>query len=205
MKKKFVVGLTGNVGSGKTVVAELFAKKNIFVIDADVMARELSEQPDIKEKIIEFFSKDILLSDGSLNRKKLLQIILENPEKKEWLETLLHPLIFERMKKSIKEATSPYVIFVMPLLFEENYQTFFDRVCFVVARDDLKITRILKRDHVTSKIAHRLLNAQFPTEKGMNLADDVVTNNGTIEELIPQINRLHRLYIKRVSLPNLID
>jgi dephospho-CoA kinase len=199
MKKKLRVGLTGNVGSGKTLVAREFAKKGINVIDADKVARALTNKIDIRKKLVDRFSNSILLPNQLLNRRKLLQIIVDDPEKKKWIEDYLHPLIFKHVDQLLAKANSCYVVIAMPLLLECGYQTHVDRICLVTAEESIKIKRICARDGVTSKFAKRLLNTQMPPGKSMPLADDVITNNGSLNELYEKIDQLHQLYLKLAS------
>jgi len=194
--KKLRVGVTGNVGSGKTIVAHEFAKKNIDVIDTDNIARMLTERHDIKKTIVTYFSNIILLPNQSLDRRKLLQIIIDYPEKKKWLEDYLHPLIFEQMNQRVEKAKSPYVIIAMPLLFEGGYRSHVDRVCLVTADDALKIERICQRDGVTPEFAKRLLKTQIPPEKSIPLADDVIANTDTLDALYEKVDQLHHLYLR---------
>jgi len=197
--KKLRIGLTGNVGSGKTLVMLFFKEKHIDVIDTDQIAHELTSEDEIKANIAKHFSNIILLSNQTLNRKKLLQIIIDDPEKKKWLEHYLHPLILDRMNQAIERSKSPYVIVAVPLLFEGNYQTYFDRICLIHANERLKINRICQRDGVTPEFAKRLLKTQIASEKSIALADEVITNNGTIDELREEVNRLHKRYLKKCS------
>jgi dephospho-CoA kinase len=197
--EKLRIGLTGNVGSGKTAVTCFFKEKNIDVIDTDQIARVLTAEKAVKKTLVKHFSNNILLPNQTLNRKKLLQIIVENPEKKKWLENYLHPLILERMNQAIEQSKSPYVIIAVPLLFEGNYQSYFDRICLVHANEGLKIKRICQRDGMTPEFAKRLLDTQIPSEKNIGRADDIITNNGTIDELHEAVNRLHKRYLKECS------
>ena len=194
--KKLRIGLTGNVGSGKTIVMRFFQKKNIDVIDTDQIARMLTEKDEIKITIVKHFSNTVLLPNQALNRKKLLKIIVENSDKKKWLENYLHPLILDQMNQTIEKSQSSYVVVAMPLLFEGNYQSYFDRICLVHASEDLKIKRICQRDGVTPEFAKRLLNTQISSEKSIEFSDDVIVNNGTLIKLHKEVNRLHEKYLK---------
>jgi len=199
MMKKLRIGLTGNIGSGKTLVMLFFKEKQIDIIDTDQIARELTSEDEIKANIVKHFSNIILLPNQTLNRKKLLQIIVDDPEKKKWLEHYLHPLILDRMNQAIKRSKSAYVIIAIPLLFEGNYQSYFDKICLIHANEQLKINRICQRDGVTPEFAKQLLKKQISAEKSIALADDVIPNNGTIDELREAVNRLHKRYLKECS------
>ena len=114
-----IVGLTGGIGSGKSTVAKLFEERGVPIIDADVIAREVT-QPDSAEfkTIIDHFGEQILLENGSINRTKLRKIIFEHPQERKWLENLLHPVIRNCIEQQIALIFAPYCILIIPLLFE---------------------------------------------------------------------------------------
>lgn len=200
--KKLRIGLTGNAGSGKTLVAKAFAKKNIDVIDADKIARTLTDREDVRKTLIKYFSNRILLTNQMINRRKILQIIVDDPEKKKWIENFLHPLILKEMDHLIEKTTSPYVVIAMPLLLEGQYQHYVDRICLVISNESLKIERICRRDDVTPQFAKRLLNTQMPAEKSIPLADDIIDNNGTLNALYKKVDQLHHFYLKLAVKPD---
>src|SRR3989339_824666 len=150
MKRPIKIGLTGTIGSGKTAAANLFQKLGAPVIDTDQIAHQLTQKnsPALK-KIAGHFSEKILLPSGELNRKKLRDIIFQNSAEKKWLENFLHPLILTEMNRQIKNISAPYVILVIPLLFEAHCESYVDRTCTVDADEKTKVTRVCKRDHLT--------------------------------------------------------
>jgi len=191
------IGLTGGIGTGKTTVANLFAEHGIIIIDADKIARELTDPHEATfQTIVNYFGSSILLKDGQLDRRKLRQIIFDDPKQREWLESVLHPPIRERIQDAIKHATSPYCIVVIPLLFETGAYSFIDRVLVVDVAEGIQIARIQKRDHATKDQIRAILNTQTDRKTRYQGASDIILNEGSVEDLKPQIETLHRLYLQ---------
>lgn len=190
-----VIGLTGGIGSGKSTVADLFAKKGVTIIDADVITRDLTQpgEPALKA-IEEHFSKDILNDDGSLNRKKLRKIIYKNPDEKQWLEKLLHPLVRTEMSLRAAKARSPYCIAVIPLLFETKKNPLINRILVVDTPEDTQLQRALTRDNSSESEIQAILDTQLSREIRTEAADDVINNWGSYEDLVPQVENLHQFY-----------
>ena len=190
-----VVGLTGGIGSGKSTVAELFAKHGIPIIDADVVAREVT-QPDKPAfaRIVTHFGDDILLKNGNLDRAKLRRLIFNDPNQRFWLEKLLHPQIREEMQQQIKTMTGSYCIAVIPLLLEAEFYAFINRILVIDAPESMQIQRVMSRDNLPLSDIESIIKSQAHRQDRRAKAHDVITNDGTLENLIPQVNKLHALY-----------
>ncbi|PSV31723.1 dephospho-CoA kinase [Photobacterium sp. GB-72] len=193
-----VIGLTGGIGSGKTTVANLFADNyGIDIIDADIVAREVVEPNTVGlNTIIEKLGADILLEDGTLNRAKLREAIFSQPELKQWLNELLHPLIREKMLHDIKLSKSPYCLLVVPLMVENNLQTLTNRLLVVDVDEQTQIERTQQRDNVSIEQIKNILASQATRQQRLDAADDVITNFGDSPALTLQIAQLHRQYLK---------
>ena len=192
----FVIGLTGGIGSGKSTVATLFLKKGITVIDTDQLAREVIEPDRIAfKKIIDYFGKAILQDSGKIDRAKLRTIVFHNPKQRLWLEKLLHPLIRELMAQHIKEAKSPYCIAVIPLLFETTPNPLINRILVVDSPEPLQIKRVLARDASSEAEIKKIIASQISREKRLKGADDVILNDGLLEDLQLQVDQLHEQYL----------
>lgn len=191
-----VVGLTGGIGSGKSTVARLFAEKNVTIIDTDQLARDLT-QPDQSalQEVIKLFGQTILLSNGSLNRSKLRTIVFSDEKKRLQLEKILHPLIRIEVERQIKSSDSPYCIVVIPLLFETERNPLIQRVLVVDTTKELQLSRTATRDNVSPNDVDAILKSQVSREKRLKLANDVIQNDGIIEDLIPQVEKLHQKYL----------
>ncbi len=148
---KLIIGLTGGIGSGKTAVSTLFSQKGIDVIDADIVAREVVEigTPALS-RIAEHFGPAILSADGSLDRAALRKTIFSDPAAKQWLEALLHPLIAEETRRQLAHVSSPYGLYVSPLLVEMGQQNYCQRLLIVdVSEPQTRLTRIATADFRT--------------------------------------------------------
>ena len=191
------VGLSGGIASGKSTVAGLFEDLGISVIDADLIAREVV-LPGTSglSGIVELFGPEVLADDGSLDRKRLRNIIFSDPDKKTRLNALLHPMIGERMLHRSNTDTGPYHVLDIPLLVEGGWQHRLDRVLIVDCTVETQIERLCHRDGETRDSAMRIINAQTPREVRLEAADDVIDNNGPPEALSPQVYTLHQCYLK---------
>lgn len=194
-----VVGLTGGIGSGKSTVEKLFAKKHIPVIDADLIAKNLTTtNSKIYYQLVNHFSKNILLKNGSLNRAKLRKIIFADPKERIWLENLLHPLIRDEMRKYLKQIppTNPYCLMVIPLLTESEPFPFLDRILVIDLTMANQIKRLQKRDKLTKKEALAIIKVQAKRRHRLEKADDVIINDGIMANLSQQVEELHQRYLK---------
>ena len=198
---RFVVGVSGGIGSGKTTVTDMFKGLGIDVIDADVIAREVVEpgSPAV-QKIVDKFRGDIIEQNGHLNRTKLREIIFSQPELKIWLNALLHPLIREQMAVQTQQAKSPYCILSVPLLVENNLNNSVDRVLIVDVSEQTQLDRTLKRDQVDQQQIRSIMNSQASRTQRLAVADDVIDNNGEQKELVEQVHKLHDNYLEIASL-----
>jgi dephospho-CoA kinase len=192
----FVVGLTGGIGSGKSTVAKLFADKGITVIDTDQLARDVVEpnQPAL-QAIYQKLGPTILLPDGHLNRSLLRQMIFKNSSLRMWLENLLHPLIRDEIKHQTEISLSPYCIVVIPLLFETSPNPLIDRILTVDLPEEDQVKRTQIRDHLTDEEVKAILKSQVNRELRLEKSDDIIRNEGSVQELIPQVDNLHHLYL----------
>ncbi len=190
----FKVGLTGGIGCGKTTVANLFADKGVPVIDADQVAHQLVEPGTPAFHAIVQHVGDGVLLDGRLNRRLLKQRIFSQPEEKDWLEGLLHPLIYREMQCQVDALSGSYCVLVVPLLLETGQRDFVDRLLVVDCTPKLQRQRVKSRDDLGDAAIDRILSAQLSREQRLAAADDVVDNTHGISALKPLIDDLHRRY-----------
>ena len=192
-----IIGLTGGIGSGKSTVAHLFANLGVPIIDADIIAREIT-QPDQPAfaAIIKHFNECLLLPDGTLDRTALRKIIFKQPLERKWLENLLHPLIEHSIKKYIEGLTAPYCITVIPLLLEVSPYTFIDRILVIDAPENLQIERAMTRDSTDKTQIEAIMSTQINRQERLSKAQDIITNDGNLENLLPQVQKLHQFYLK---------
>ncbi|HIF9313800.1 TPA: dephospho-CoA kinase [Photobacterium damselae] len=192
----FVVGLTGGIGSGKTTVANLFARYGVDLIDADIIARDVVAPNSAGlAAIIDKFGADITLENGELDRAQLRQLIFSKPELKEWLNQLLHPMIRQQMLAQIQASTSPYCLLIVPLMVENNLQALTQRLLVVDVDEQVQIQRTQQRDKVPLEQVKKILASQASRSERLAVADDVITNNDDEQALYPQVEKLHQYYL----------
>jgi dephospho-CoA kinase len=188
----FTVGLTGGIGSGKSTAARFFNQLGVTVVDADIIARQVVEPGQASlEKIVERFGNNILQYDGSLNRTQLREIVFTQAAEKQWLESLLHPLIYELAQQQLHTATGDYVIYMSPLIFESQQKSWCNRIVVVDISEAMQIIRASERDHASTDNIRHIIANQLPRNQRLALADDILDNSGTRDELEQRVNRLH--------------
>lgn len=191
----FRVGLTGGIASGKSTVSELFKDKGIDVIDADVIARELSQAGTVQyQLIVENFGDDFVLADGQLNRPALRKLLFSDADAKQQLEHILHPAIRQQLLQQATDAKSRYCILSIPLLIEANLQSCVDRILVVDVDSETQKLRLQNRDKLSAKEATQHLAAQSNRAQRLQYADDIIDNSDGIEKLKFQVTQLHALY-----------
>jgi len=197
-----VLGLTGGIGSGKSMVAQMFARLGAMVIDADQLAREVVEpgQPALEE-IAATFGRDVLLPDGRLDRAKLAGIIFADPIERAKLDAITHPRIRARMDEEIKARRSgPGVLIVdIPLLYENDRSYSVERVIVVWVDPQTQLRRIRQRDGLSTEAAGQRIAAQMPLEAKRARADHVIDNSGTREDTRRQVEAIYHLYAPAVT------
>jgi dephospho-CoA kinase len=197
----YIVGLTGGIASGKTTVANLFHHHfGIEIIDADLIAREVVKPgSEGLDSIISHFGKQVLNQHNELDRGKLRQQIFSDPEQKQWLDSLLHPMIRSKMQQHISKITSPYGLLVVPLLVENQLQSMANRLLVIDLPVTLQIERTMQRDNVSHEQVNAIIAAQASREERLKFADDVLINDADNQQLLPQINKLHHQYLTLCS------
>jgi dephospho-CoA kinase len=195
-----VVALTGGIGSGKSAVSTHFELLGVPVIDADVLAHQLVKpgSPALLE-IQVAFGDDLIGPQGQLNRAALREIVFNDPVQRKLLEGILHPRITQAMEKWIEKQSAPYVLLVIPLLFETNLQTLADRVLVVDCELSRQIERVASRDQLSRSRIEQILASQVDRQTRLQGADDVIENNGTPAELIKATEQMHQTYLALAS------
>jgi len=190
------IGLTGGIGSGKSTAAAEFAKRGVPVIDADAIAHELTAPGSAAlPAIAARFGADLVDAQGRLDRRALRTRAFADATARSALEALLHPHILVRMAERAKASAGAYLIFVVLLLVECDLAVLFDRVLVIDCAEALQAARVLARDGETAENLQRMLAAQAGRAARRALADDVIENDGGLEELTAAVGRLHETYI----------
>lgn len=191
------IGLTGGIGCGKTTVTQLFEKRNVPVIDADIISHAIVQptQPTLL-LLKNTFGKQVLLANGELDRKYLRELIFNEPSKKETLEDIMHPIIYTRMHNELAKFDDPYGILSVPLLLETNHQTQVDRVLVIDCPETDQIQRVKTRDQLSDHIINSIMNAQCSRSLRISLADDILINNESLASLDIKVQKLHEFYLQ---------
>ncbi|WAF76497.1 dephospho-CoA kinase [Aeromonas dhakensis] len=197
----YVVAITGGIGSGKTTVANQFAELGIEVVDADIIAREVVEPGTLAlAAIAAHFGADVIAPDGRLDRRQLRERVFTDPQAKDWLNALLHPLIRSEMQRQCAAARSPYCLLVVPLLVENRLTALANRVLVIDVDEATQIERTCRRDGVSREQAEAILAAQASRTERLAAANDVLDNqNGTPEAIKSRIFALHETYLAFAS------
>lgn len=199
-----VLGLTGGIGSGKSMVARMFARLGATVIDADQLAREVVEpgQPALDE-ITATFGADMLLADGRLDRAKLGDLVFADPAERAKLDAITHPRIRRRMDEEIKaRRSSPGVLIVdIPLLYENDRTHTVEKVIVVWVDPQTQLRRIRQRDGLSAEAAHQRIAAQMPLEAKRARADHVIDNSGRRQDTQRQVEAIYHLYAPAAAAP----
>lgn len=194
----YCVGLTGNIASGKSCVAAIFADFGIMVINADNIARALSAQHGLAYAAIkEHFGQDILLDNQDIDRKKLRTIIFSDAKERLWLEGLLHPLIRQQIEQEIAQCSSTYCMIEIPLLLDKTHYPYLNKILAVIAPVEEQITRVMARDKCTRQQALAILATQPDNELRIKQADDLIINDAGFDELKSKAAMLHRHYMNQ--------
>lgn len=196
----YIVALSGGVASGKSTVANLFAKLGVPIVDADIIARHVvgKGMPGLAE-ITKHFSQEILLPNGELDRTQLREIIFKNDHERLWLNNLLHPIIQQEIQHQIAQQRAPYLILVVPLLIENNLQLIADSILIIDIPFELQLERLISRDNIDESLAKKMISTQLSSEKRLSYANDVINNNGDLSLLTSQVDKLHHQYLNNIS------
>lgn len=194
------IGITGNIGSGKTTISRIFELLGVPVFYADEQAKKVMvTDAGLIEGLKQTFGSQAYFADGSLNRKHIAGIVFNDDAELAKLNALVHPAVFRAFDNwAIAQSQAPYVLKEAALLFESTSYQMCDRTLMVTAPFDLRMQRILDRDHITQAEAESRDSKQFTQEKKVALANDVICNDNT-QLVIPQVLALHQLYLSLAS------
>jgi len=192
-----IAGLTGGIASGKSVVADMLAEKDAIIIDADRIAHQVvkKDMPAWQE-IVDAFGRDILREDGEVDRKALGKIIFSDQSRRDQLNHIVHPRVFEEISRNIalimeaRETPNPVIILDIPLLFETRMNQELSDIIVVYVPEEVQLERLLRRDEAGRKDAMARIRSQIPIEEKKRQADYVIDNSGTITETRRQVEAL---------------
>ena len=188
-----IIGITGGIASGKSTVTEFLRQKGFQVVDADVVVHQLQKPGGrLYQVLVEHFGEKIFLENGELNRPLLASLIFSNPEEQEWSKRTQGEIIREELAALRNQFAQTEALFFMdiPLLFEQNYASWFDETWLVYVNRNVQLERLMKRDQISKEAAESRLNSQWPLERKISLASHSLDNNGNQEQLIAQVVQL---------------
>ncbi len=208
----FTVALTGGIATGKSTVAHYFGKLGVSIIDADEIGRELIDgSSELRNQLAAYFGASVLKKNGAIDRDKLRAIIFAKPQDREYLELLLHPLIYQEINLSILKARGVYTLVTVPLLFENrtsqllkkkpssaNYIRI-DRILLLTTSRELQIQRAEKRDFLEKNQIDAILAAQISPADSIKRADDVISNVSNLKSLLKSVHAMHEKYLSLIS------
>ncbi|WP_195184175.1 dephospho-CoA kinase [Streptococcus infantis] len=188
-----IIGITGGIASGKSTVTEFLRQKGFQVVDADAVVHQLQKPGGrLYQVLVEHFGGKVLLENGELNRPLLASLIFSNPEEQEWSKRTQGEIIREELAALRNQFAQTEALFFMdiPLLFEQDYASWFDETWLVYVNRDVQLERLMKRDQISKEAAESRLNSQWPLERKISLASHSLDNNGNQEQLIAQVVQL---------------
>ena len=192
-----VIGLTGGIGCGKSLISDLFHNRfSIPVIDADTISKNLSNTKQVINAIVAELGQEFVDENFQLRRKKLKKAVFTDTKKKLKLENILHPLVYQNIRSELAELDHTYCIVSIPLLLEKNRTEFLDRVLVVDCTIEEQIERVIKRDQCNRVLVESIISSQIDRSSRLALANDVIVNSGTIQSLEEKVVSLHHKYLQ---------
>ena len=188
-----IIGITGGIASGKSTVTNFLRQKGFQVVDADAVVHQLQKPGGrLFQALVQHFGQEIILENGELNRPLLASLIFSNPEEREWSKQIQGEIIREELATLRDQLTQTEEIFFMdiPLLFEQDYSSWFNETWLVYVEPDVQMERLMKRDQLSKDLAISRLSAQWPLEEKKGLASQVIDNNGNQDLLLTQVSIL---------------
>ena len=197
MKPRFSVGLTGGIGCGKSTVADLFADRGASLVDTDVIAHQLTVPGGAAmPALLQEFGAAFATPDGAMDRARMRELVFADPGARTRLEAILHPMIRTATVAAAEAATGAYLIYVVPLLVESgNWRTRVQRILAIDCQEATQIARVMARSGLAETQVKAIMAAQASRQQRLDAADDVIDNDGDLDALLPQVERLHRFYL----------
>ncbi|MBQ1793035.1 MAG: dephospho-CoA kinase [Peptostreptococcaceae bacterium] len=193
-----VVGLTGNIGCGKSSLSELLMSKNIDVIDADIISREIMYDKELLETIFYEFGTEIKNNDGTLNRKKLGNIVFNDDDMLMKLNSITHPAIKRKINDRIIDISNQgknIVVIDAALLIEGKFLDLVDKLVVITCNEEVQLNRVINRDNMTKEEALKRINSQMKQDEKIKYADYIIDNSKDMNNLKDEFDKLF-IYIK---------
>lgn len=193
------IGITGGIGTGKSTVCRLFEQLGRMVISADEIARNITkENRSVLAEIRSSFGEEVFQQDGYLDRKKLAGLVFSDSRRLQVLNTIVHPIVFEEIEKRLsrltQEKTGPYILIEAALIYETGMEGDLDYVLVVSSEGEKCIARVMQRDDLSKEEVELRIRSQMSMSQKVEMADFVIDNNATPEELVPKVKFLDTLF-----------
>ncbi|HHW89884.1 MAG TPA: dephospho-CoA kinase [Clostridiales bacterium] len=199
-KQMLKIALTGGLAAGKTLAAKTLADLGAYIIDADIVAREVTAEPEVADRIRQAFGERYFDKDGKLNRRKLGKYVFADPQRVKLLNSLLHPLIKQKIQDQLDCLQLPVVFVVAPLLIESGMVDMFDRVWTIASKPEIRIKRAIRRDNISRRRAYNILRNQATEQQRAEIASVVINNEDGEDEFIAQIKNHYRDLTRELGL-----
>ena len=188
-----IVGLTGGIGSGKSVAGKYFNELGIDVIDADDISRSiLDDNHKARDLFLKNFGDKFLDNQNKINRQLLRNDIFKNPDKKDILESIIHPIVKEELSKFVEQSKSIYKIIMVPLIYETNSKDFYNKIIVIDCDQEHQINRASVRDKKSKEDIENIIKNQATRDQRLSIADEIILNNTTLDDLKTQVIKVHQ-------------
>ncbi len=189
----FIIGLTGNIATGKATVAQILRELGAEVIDADALVHELYHPgTEVTRRVVEMFGAEVLHSDGSVDRQKLGAAVWNDADKLKALESIVHPAVAALREEKVRQATKPVIVLEAVKLFESGQHKMCHQLWVVTASESAQLQRLMEQRGLSEEQARARLNAQPPLDEKLKIAHVVIDNSGTLEDLRWQVEAAWR-------------
>ena len=195
-----IIGLTGGIGSGKSSAANFFSALNVLVLEADELAKEaITKGTDGFIQVVDCFGESILNESGEIDRDLMRERIFSDHAMKSKLESIIHPLVGNKILEKIAESIALYTVVEVPLIFETNSMKNYDRILVIDCYQSLQLERSTRRDKNSQELIQKIIDSQCTREERLSIANDVIANNGSLEELKHKIKETHYFYSELIK------
>ena len=184
------IAITGNIGSGKSLICKIFNHLGINTFHSDEETKKLYLLPDVKKEIIDHFGEEVYFADGSLNKKLLSYHLFQNESALKFIESLLYPKLNQVFDEWCKKQTSDFVLFESAILFEKNFDNQFDKIIFISAPEEVRLKRAMQRDRCDEENVRSRMRLQWSEDVKTSKSDYIINNDG-VEMLIPQVMEIY--------------
>ena len=193
------VAITGNIGSGKSYVSDLFKSLGVPVFDSDREAKLLYDLPEVRQKMVERFGANIYNEEGALDRRLMASKVFADACALGYVESVLYPVLNKRFSEWADQQGTPYVLYESALIFEKHLEEMFDAIIVVAASESVRIRRVMTRDHCTEEQVRARMAMQLPQSEKVTKADYVIVHEADDEDeyLTEQVGKIHTILFNR--------